>query len=140
MTVTDIALLAALAAGFATTFGSWRQTVYPDEVPAWVPHIQVALVFGFAAAFIAAVASLIGLVNLSNIAPYLWYAVPAAFPDQYNHANDTTQATKTKDDATKNVDVQERLHVNAKQVLSIWPRTRKGSPLEAVKDVSGQVT
>jgi hypothetical protein len=65
--------------------------------------------------------------------------VPKAFAAEYNHANTTTQATRPKDGVRRQVDIQKGLRVNAKQVLSIWPRTRKGSPLEAVRDVSGQV-
>jgi hypothetical protein len=76
--VPELALLAALMAGLGTSFNSWRQSAYPDDVPAWVTWVQLGFVVGFLVVLVAAVATMVGIVNLSWLAPLAWYAVPAA--------------------------------------------------------------
>jgi hypothetical protein len=69
-----------------------------------------------------------------DLGTFILYEKPRAFAADYEHANETTQATRRKAGVTAEAQLHRNLRVNAEQVLALWPKTRKGSPLEAAHD------
>lgn len=64
-----------------------------------------------------------------DLGTFVLYEKPRNQAKDYAHNNMTSQKTRPKDGSGERVEIWRHLRVNKDRVLSLWPRTRHGSPL-----------